>query len=34
MYRHMQMDDAEGVTRPLLLHQCRVDEVANLCHAH
>ena len=31
MYGLMQMDDAEGVTSPVLIHQCRVDEVASFC---
>ena len=31
VYGLMQMDDAEGVTRPVLIHQCKVDEVASFC---
>eukprot|EP00438_Fugacium_kawagutii_P025119 Skav230792 [mRNA] locus=scaffold312:103074:108500:+ [translate_table: standard] len=31
VYGLMQMDDAEGVRRPVLIHQCRVDEVADFC---
>jgi hypothetical protein len=25
------MEDVDGITRPVLIHQCRVDEVAGFC---
>lgn len=31
VYGLMQMEDVDGITRPVLIHQCRVDEVAGFC---